>query len=522
MRNKKVVGYARISTEEQSHFSIDGQIEQIEIYCNKHGYELVKTFVDQGQSAKDFDRKNWKVLDAYLKGHHKEIDYLVVMKYDRFSRNIQQSLNVIHQLEDNYKIKIVSISEPIGLPPESPFYFQLRTTMLLNAHVERLVIRDRTIFGQRKARSGGRYLGLAPYGYINARDCDKKPIINIVPEEAEIIRKIFGLYLANYTVAEIERESKAFGFTKTGKDRIQTLLKNTVYVGLIRMKAYQDESEKFVQGIHEPIIDKETFYRVQARIQRPATPKRQYNETAYLKASIVCQECYKPMTCSHSKGRSNYYWYYECTGHRKSFNADKAHEKFDQILKLLDFTDAQLSYLEKSVKEKLQKEIDANLSQIPVLLRNKSMLLKKKETLEEKYLSSKIDDKTFLFWNDKLSSELEILSSQIKSSQAKESNYWTAYFARFANLKNISDVFRSASLHNKQNFIEIGFGKELTYNGEVYRTAFLNPLFLSKALLLQGKGLLEYNKKTGISKKSPSWVNDRVRTGDPRHHKPML
>jgi site-specific DNA recombinase len=524
MRIKKVVGYARISTEEQSHFSIDGQIEQIELYCQKHGYELAKTFVDEGQSAKDFDRKNWKVLDKYLTAHYKEIDYLVVMKYDRFSRNIQQSLNVIHQLEDNYKIKIVSISEPIGLPPESPFYFQLRTTMLLNAHVERLVIRDRTIFGQRKARSGGRYLGLAPYGYINARDLEKKPIIVIVPEEAEIIRKIFCLYLQNYTIAEIERLSKAFGFTKTGKDRIQTLLKNTVYVGLIRMKAYQDEGETFVQGIHEPIIDKDTFYRVQARIARPAIPKRLYNETTYLKGAIVCNECFKPMTSGQSKGRRKYYWYYECysTPHRKSFNADKAHEKFDAILNELDFTDAQLSYLEASVKEKLQKEIDQNLSQIPILLRNKTILIGKKEKLEEKYLSSKIDDNTFLHWNTKLSSEIEILTSQLRASQAKENDYWNAYFARFANLKNISDVFRSASLQSKQNFIERGFGKELTYNGEVFRTAYLNPLFISKAVLLKGKGLLEYNKKTGISEKSPSWVNDRVRTGDPRHHKPML
>ena len=53
MRNKKVVGYARISNDEQSHFSISGQIEQIEIHCEKNGFDLVKTFVDEGQSAKD-------------------------------------------------------------------------------------------------------------------------------------------------------------------------------------------------------------------------------------------------------------------------------------------------------------------------------------------------------------------------------------------------------------------------------------------------------------------------------------
>ena len=509
MRNKRVVGYARISTEEQSHFSIDGQIEQIEIYCDKNGYELAKIFVDEGQSAKDFDRKNWKVLDKYLKTHYKDIDYLVVMKYDRFSRNIQQSLNVIHQLEDNYKIKIVSISEPIGLPPESPFYFQLRTTMLLNAHVERLVIRDRTIFGQRKARNDGRYLGRAPYGYKNERDADKKPIITIIPEQAEIVKKVFELYLDNYTIAEIDRAIRKLGFHKTGKDAIQTILKNTIYVGLIRLKEHQDEREKFVSGLHEPIIDKDTFYRVQAKIERPKIPSRQYNETAYLKSAIMCQECYKPMTCGHTKGRNQYYWYYQCTSHRRSFNADVAHVKFDAILKELNFTDAQLTYLEESVKLKLQKEMQANLANIPSLLRNKATLSKKKETLEEKYISGNLDDKSFLHWNQKLSTEINALDSQIKLSQAKESDYWNAYFARFANLKNISDVFYSADLQSKHNFIEKGFGRELTYNGEVYRTGYLHPLFVSKALILKNKGLLEYDKKRGFPQKSPLGVGNR-------------
>jgi site-specific DNA recombinase len=512
MRNKKVVGYARISNDEQSHFSISGQIEQIEMYCEKNGFDLVKTFVDEGQSAKDFNRKSWKELERFLTLNYKEIDYLVVFKYDRFSRNVMESLNVIHQLEENYKIKLVSISEPIGLPPESPFYFQLRTTMLLNAHSERLVIRDRTIFGQRKARNGGRYLGIAPYGYKNERDNEKKPIITIDEVKANIVRKIFDMYLENYSIAEIERKSKEIGFTKTGKDRIQTLLKNTIYVGLIRVKAHLDEPEKYVPGIHVPIIDKDTFYRVQAKISKPTTPIRRYNDEAYLKSAIVCPECYLPYTICRSKGRSKHYWYYECRNHRKSLNADKAHDIFDNILKELDFSDQQISYLEQSVKLKLQKHLEENQIRIPSLLKEKQALVQKKEKLEEKYLSGKFSDSSFLNWNQKLAEEINILNTQIRTCQSKESDYWNTYFARLSNLKNISDVFHSADAQLKQNFIEKGFGKQLSYDGNIYRTAFLSPLFVSKALILKNKGLLEYNKKRGIFTNPPLRVLNEAPT----------
>ena len=53
---KKAIGYVRISTEDQSNFSIDGQQKLIAEYCTKKGIELLNMFTDEGQSAKNFDR----------------------------------------------------------------------------------------------------------------------------------------------------------------------------------------------------------------------------------------------------------------------------------------------------------------------------------------------------------------------------------------------------------------------------------------------------------------------------------
>ena len=63
-----------------------------------------------------------------------------------------------------------------------------------------------------------------------------------------------------------------------------------------------------------------------------------------------------------------------------------------------------------------------------------------------------------------------------------------------------------ATAQEKLNFVEIGFGKELEYDGKVYRTGYLNPVFKPKTLILKQKELLFVETKKGILKESPLGV----------------
>ena len=522
MIKKKVIAYARISNEDQSHFSIEGQQEEFEEFCFKKNYDLKYIFTDEGQSAKDFERKEWKQLVKYLELNYKQIDYLLVMKYDRFSRNVQQALNVITKLEEEYNIKIISIAEPIGLPPESPFYFQLRTQMLLQAHVERLIIRDRTLFGMMKAKKEGRYLGLAPYGYKNSRDNDKKPILEIVRHEADMVRKMFTWCMEGYTYAEIRRMAEALGFNKKGKDAVFRILNRKVYVGLVQVPASKDQAEKYIYGVHEPIIDEETFYKVQSIINRPAQQRRQYNDIAYLKSVIVCPDCFKPMTCGKSKGKTKYYWYYECTIHRKSFNLDIAHRKFAEILTEISFSDSQIDYLKDQVKKNLDRRLKENKELLPDLKIRIAALNHKIDNLEEKFILGSIDSEIYAKWKNKFNKEYQQIERQIKSAQGKKKECDKAFYETFKNLGNISYIFDNLDVQKKKLFIEKGFGKQLVYDGSVYRTPFINPIFLPKSLILSKKELLKYHKKMGHFENDPSRVRDGSRTRDLRNHNPTL
>lgn len=502
---KKVVAYARISNEDQSNFSISGQVEKITEYCYRNNYELVDTFIDEGQSAKDFDRKAWKRLENFLKLNHKHIDYFVVLKYDRFSRNLQQALTVIQKFEEDYDIKILSINEPIAIPPENPFYFQMRTTMLMQAQVERMVIKDRTIFGINRAKKEGRWMGKAPFGYRNERDNSGKPIITVDYYEAALVKMIFELYLQNYSYAEIKRILLPKGFNKKSKDAIFRILSNYAYIGHIKVKL-EDKTETYIPGIHESIIEEDVFYRVQALIKREGKEVNKYNDIAYLKSSIVCPICSKPMTCSKSKGRTKYYWYYECADHRKSYNAEKANALFDDILDELSFDQLQLDYLKRNIYDMIIDKYKDGLEDVQVLNKKKAALLAKQDNLEEKYLDNKIDDSTYAKWRDKISIDMNLVNSGIEKIKSVESSFDTYLSIAINHLKSLKSVFHMASPQEKMNFVEIGFGKELSYNGKVYRTEYLNPVFKPKTLILKQKELLFVDTKKGILKESPLGV----------------
>lgn len=499
---KKAIAYARISKEDQSHYSISGQIEQMEEYSIKNHYNLVKTFVDEGQSAKNFNRRNWKILEAYLKIHFKSIDYLIVYKYDRFSRNVHESLEVIHKLEEVYKIRIISVSEPIGLPVESPFYFQMRTQMLLQAHVERLIIKDRTKFGMNKAKREGRFIGKAPYGYRNGRDGNNRPILKIEIAEASIVQKIFDWFAMGITAAETRRKAKAIGYPQRGKDAIHNILRNPAYCGMLT----HPDGPGYVEAVHSPIISKELFLSVQVSVKRPELPQRKYNDEAYMKAKINCPECFRPLTCGKSKGKNKYYWYYECTAHRKSYRLDAAHDRFNNILDELSFSEDQIQYMEETVSKMLQAHIKETEGSLPILTAKRAEMLLKKEALEEKYLMGKLDDETFANWSTKLKSEIKQLDNQIKIFSENKGIYWTRFADQIENLKSIKSNFQTATTPQKAVFIEKGFGKGLVYDGTMYRTPYLNPIFQHKALVLRRKGLLEVYKKTEILDESPLWV----------------
>ena len=147
---------------------------------------------------------------------------------------------------------------------------------------------DNIKFGIRqRMRSGKVLLNHSQFlGYTKGTD----GVLRVVPEEAEIVRKIFALYLQGNGVRKIKRYLEEHGIkTVTGKSEwststIDRMLSNEKYIGrLLMQKTYtpdfltgkqirnqEDLDMYFIEDAHEAIIDKETFEKVQARKKHAA------------------------------------------------------------------------------------------------------------------------------------------------------------------------------------------------------------------------------------------------------------
>lgn len=170
--------YLRISSEDQSNFSLEAQEEIIKRYAASHNFSIQKVFTDDGVSAKNFNRPAWKRLEIDLSKSKGEVKAVIVAKYDRLIRNAAEGLALLERFEMKLQVQMISAGENFYIDPHSPFFFKIRADMLVNGEFERRVIADRTKMGIWQAKKQGRFLGTAPFGYKNARDssnssCDK-------------------------------------------------------------------------------------------------------------------------------------------------------------------------------------------------------------------------------------------------------------------------------------------------------------------------------------------------------------
>ncbi|MCO5238900.1 MAG: recombinase family protein [Chitinophagaceae bacterium] len=490
---KKAVGYIRISDKDQSNFSIDAQKKHIYDYANKHNTDIVSFFIDDGKSAKNFDRPNWRQLEEFIRQHFRQIDYLIVVKYDRFSRNASEGLHKIEMLERRFKIIIASVFEQMFIDYDSPFFFKQRADMLVNAEFELHVIRDRTRFGMHHALSEGRYVSMAPYGYKNTRDENKKPLIVVDEARAIIVKKIFEDYLSGVPTIEIYRQAKALGLSLRGHSTIPDILKNPVYAGMVNVPAYRKEPAKIVKAIHEPIVSETMWWECQRRLG-VLKNRTVLNESVPLRSILHCEHGI-PLTAGESRGRSHKYWYYKSNHCGLNVSAKRIHDKFDELLKNLSLEDEYINFLKKESADEMEvllKERNRNLKSCKSGL---SKLENDITRLEEKFFSDQINHDTYTKWSKIYQSQIGALRNDLTRLESGYDHYWKLYNAQLYKLSDIHYLYYKMDLLDKRLFVKQVFNSTLYYCNDVYRTAYLLDILRHNELILKEKQLLYIDDK---------------------------
>ena len=363
-----IAGYCRISVDEEldrDNTSIENQKAIIADFVRQRFPDSSLTFYeDRDRSGYTFEqRENYQTMRRELMRH--KYDILIVKDFSRFSRRNSRGLVELEDLRDA-GIRIISIGDGIDFPNDDD-WLKIQFQFLINEMpVTDTSKKVKSVIKRRQ--TDGKWICAAPYGYI----VNKAQQFEIVPTEADIVRKIFSLYnsgwgykkIANYLtdqgiptprMAERERKEKEGVECKRQVKpvwaivTVQGILDNDFYIGTLRQGKYarrkingaeikRDESDHLVfENHHQAIIDYRTFATTRALREKRTTSSYRgvkINDNTY-SGFLFCGDCGSPM---FAMSRSDLKDAYRCGEyHKRGLKACTSHhirvDKLDEVVK---------------------------------------------------------------------------------------------------------------------------------------------------------------------------------------------
>lgn len=155
----KVVILGRVSTDKQDY---QRQIVELQDYCNKVGWEVVRVFANKVSGAKTIEERS-ELQDMLQFIKKNEISRVVCLEVSRLGRNTLESLKVIQMLNENQVSLFIKNYNLETLNPDgsiNPVASLITTILLEIASMERLTIRERMKSGQQQYIERCRKIGI--------------------------------------------------------------------------------------------------------------------------------------------------------------------------------------------------------------------------------------------------------------------------------------------------------------------------------------------------------------------------
>ena len=337
MRPKRVAAYCRVSTdrEEQEHSFETQKAMYTEMIMMKPTWQMAGIYADEGITGTVAKKRPgfMKMIEDCRKG---KIDMIVTKSVSRFSRNNLDCLMYVRELKQ--------LGIPIIFEKEGINTIQVSSELLLTlfgalSQAESESISMNVKLGIRQSLKNGnvRFSYKTFLGYRKGADGQPK----IVPEQADIVRRIYNDFLAGATYLEIAKRLTEENVPTMGRgnrwfsERIKSILKNEKYKGdaLLQKTYITDPISKrvkknngelpmyYVENSHPAIIERRIFDRVQEEIARRAGKKKvkqtgtktelgRYSGKYALTELLYCGECGTPYRrCTWSRdGKKKIVW----------------------------------------------------------------------------------------------------------------------------------------------------------------------------------------------------------------------
>jgi DNA invertase Pin-like site-specific DNA recombinase len=299
------VGYLRVSTLEQSQVnnSLPVQQSKFTAHCARTNLTPLESFTDK-QSGRNAERPAFQRMLTYCRKNKTRVSCVIVADLSRLARNVVDQGQTIAELS-KIGIRLVSVDEP---NIDSTAAGKLATNILgaFNQFFSDS-LSEKTRFRMQAGREAGRWLWVAPLGYLNDK-ATKRVVIDT--ERAPLVVKAFELLRDGTSIGDVMRQITALGLrTRKGrlipKQTFSRVVRNPFYAGWITTGSTR------VRGAHDALIPDEVFEQVQARL-KGHVPHEIERDDFPLRGFVRCARCGKNLTAGKVTGRNQKYPRYWC------------------------------------------------------------------------------------------------------------------------------------------------------------------------------------------------------------------
>ncbi len=392
----RVAAYCRVSTDEKE--QINSYKAQIEYYTEKINknpeWQMAGIFADEGISGTQA-KKRPEFLKMIRLCRQGKIDLILTKSFSRFARNTVDSVDYIRELR---ALGIGVVSEKENMNTLNEDSEMLITILSCFAQAESESISKNVSWGVRQSFKNGNVP--IKYSTLLGYRKGKNKLPEIIPDEAEIVKKIYRNYLDGMSLKQIADALNSRGLTTKGKnsawkpETVKGILVNEKYSGdALLQKTYvtdcitkttrKNNGELpmyLVKNHHEPIISRTDFNRVQEEMARRSakrtiaekltkTEQGKYSAKYALSELLICGECgthYRRVTWT-AKGFKEIKW--RCInriqyGKRQCHNSPTIDEQPLQraiVSAINDFCEVK-DDVAKVLRESMNEVMDPNLN----------------------------------------------------------------------------------------------------------------------------------------------------------------
>ena len=483
-QGKNAILYRRVSTTDQKENgnSLATQQNSLRAFANNNGMEVIREF-QEDFSAKNFDRPEFNRLRDFVRANKNKVDYILITSWDRFSRNAYEGLGVISEMktlgveinstenwtEHNDPQQLIMLMMYLGLP-----------------EVDNRVKSNKVKINMRTGLKEGRWNRPQPLGYIKGKDPTnpKRPLMQIHPEKGELVRELFREFsLGVHSQSDILKMNK-YKSLKLSKSNLSRMLKNPIYMGVILVPAYGEESEEIVEALHEPLIDQTTFNKVQdcLNLRKKYTHKQsKLNDKLPLRGHLECPKCKSNLTGSASRGKSGkQHYYYHCQqnkGCNFRVNVKDAHGGFEELLESLNPGKEVVDLFKLILEEKFNESEASTIMQSKSLNKKIEKIDEREKTLLRSLVEGAIDNQTYkegkgLLAEDKNEALQGLDNLKSHKNELKEYVNFGAYM-----MENIKELYHRVDVRLKDKLLSSILNEKLVFLNKKYRTPKFKEAF---------------------------------------------